>query len=272
MNEIKIFENKDFGKIRAQEINGEPYFVGKDVCMIFGDANHSRSLGRIYEEDKRYFEIIDKLGRKQNVVMINESGLYSLLFAMQPRKANNNGVSNAYPIEINERIEKLHKFKRWVTSEVLPSIRKNGGYIQNQENLSDDELMAKALLVAKNKINEKNMQIENMKPNYLLGKAVSGSNKSIEVGFLANILVQNGRKDLGRNNLFVWLRENGYLSSRKGADWNRPTYKSTSQDLLEVKENIIPHNNGYTTISFTPLVTPKGQKYFIDKFIYKGED
>lgn len=101
--------------------------MGKDVCTIFNDKNHTRSLGRIDPNDKRSLPITDSMGRKQNAIFINESGLYSLLFAMQPQKAHNNGVSNEYPIETQERINKLHTFKCWVTAEVLPTIRKTGG-------------------------------------------------------------------------------------------------------------------------------------------------
>ena len=128
MNKLQIFENTDFGTVRTVLIDKEPYFVGKDVCEAFNDKNHNRSLGRIDEEDKRREQITDVLGRKQEAVLINESGLYALLFAMQPQKANHDGVSDAYPIEVQERIRKLRRFKRWVTSEVLPAIRKTGSY------------------------------------------------------------------------------------------------------------------------------------------------
>lgn len=128
MNDLMIFSNPEFGAIRTVEINNEPWFVGKDVCAVFLDKNHNRSLGRVDDADKTVVPITDSMGRKQQVTIINESGLYALLFSMQPQKANNDGVSNAYPIEIQERIDRLRKFKRWVTSEVLPSIRKTGGY------------------------------------------------------------------------------------------------------------------------------------------------
>ena len=128
MSKIQIFESTDFGTVRTVLIDKEPYFVGKDVCEAFDDKNHNRSLGRIDEEDKRREQVTDVLGRKQEAVLINESGLYALLFAMQPQKANHDGVSDAYPIEVQERIKKLRRFKRWVTSEVLPAIRKTGSY------------------------------------------------------------------------------------------------------------------------------------------------
>ena len=128
MNELQIFNNEEFKEIRTFVKDNEPWFVGRDICSYFGDTNHSRTLSRVAEEDKEYAEIEDSLGRKQQTIIVNESGLYSILFSMQPQKANNDGVSDAYPIEIKERIEKINKFKHWVTSEVLPSIRKTGKY------------------------------------------------------------------------------------------------------------------------------------------------
>lgn len=122
---IQIFENGDFGTVRSMMINEEPWFVGKDVCAAFGDTNHNRSLSRVDEEDKLEHQIVDAMGRPQRVIMINESGLYSLLFTMQPQKANKDGVSDAYPIE---RLQRLKAFKRWITAEVLPALRKYGSY------------------------------------------------------------------------------------------------------------------------------------------------
>jgi len=131
-NKLQEFYKEELGKIRAIEINGVPWFVGKDVCNVFGDKNHIRSLSRIDAEDKIENEIIDSIGRSQRIIMVNESGLYALLFQMKPQKANKGGVSDAYPIKIQERIAKLKQFKRWVTSEVLPSIRKHGVYITDE--------------------------------------------------------------------------------------------------------------------------------------------
>lgn len=132
--EAKSFEpwNEEFRKVRTLNINGEPWFVGKDVCALFGDKNHKRSLGRIDNEDKKKVELIDSLNRKQIATVINESGLYSLLFSMQPQKAQNNGIPDEYPIEIQQKIEKIRRFKRFVTSEVLPSIRKHGAYFTSE--------------------------------------------------------------------------------------------------------------------------------------------
>lgn len=132
-NALQIFKNEEFGSIRTFVKNGEYWFVGRDVCNAFQDKNPNRSIGRIDDCDKRSLKIKDSLGREQNVTVINESGLYALLFAMQPQRANKDGVSNAYPIEVQERIEKLRRFKRWVTHDVLPTLRKTGSYSMNQQ-------------------------------------------------------------------------------------------------------------------------------------------
>lgn len=137
-NALQIFKNEEFGSIRTFMKNGEYWFVGRDVCNAFQDKNPNRSIGRIDDCDKRSLKIKDSLGREQTVTVINESGLYALLFAMQPQKAHNHGVSDEYPIEIKERIEKLRRFKRWVTHDVLPTLRKTGSYSMSpQENKPD---------------------------------------------------------------------------------------------------------------------------------------
>lgn len=128
-NSIEVFENPIFGQIRMVMVDDEPWFVGKDICEVFGDTNYRRSLSNIDDSDKGVSQI-DTPGGKQRMTVVNESGLYSLLFQMQPQKAK--GVSQNDSL-INERKEKLHKFKRWVTSEVLPTIRKTGGYVNNDE-------------------------------------------------------------------------------------------------------------------------------------------
>ena len=130
-NGILLFQHKEFGEVRTLNIDGELWFVGKDVCKIFGDSNHNRSLGHVEDEDKMMVELTDSLGRKQTATAINESGLYTLLFAICPQNAHHNGAPDEYPIEIQQRIEKLRRLKRWITAEVLPSIRKHGAYLTN---------------------------------------------------------------------------------------------------------------------------------------------
>lgn len=272
MNDLQIFNNKEFGNVRAVVVNDLPWFVGKDVCEAFGDTNYRRSLSNIDESDKGVSQI-DTPGGKQNMVVINESGLYSLLFQMQPQKAK--GVSQNDTL-INERIEKLHRFKHWVTSEVLPSIRKNGGYIAGQETMSDEELMAKALLVANNKIAErdkiieqKQARIEQMKPKEIFADAVATSHTSILVGDLAKLICQNGVQ-IGQKRLFVWLRDRGYLI-KSGSSYNMPTQRYIEQGLFEIKESNLVNPDGSVRITRTPKVTGKGQVYFVNKFL-KGDN
>lgn len=150
-NALQIFKNEEFGSIRTFVKNGEYWFVGRDVCNAFQDKNPNRSIGRIDDCDKRSLKIKDSLGREQTVTVINESGLYALLFAMQPQRANKDGVSNAYPIEVQERIEKLRRFKRWVTHDVLPTLRKTGSYsMSHQENKRDTQNDAILQVLMKN--------------------------------------------------------------------------------------------------------------------------
>ena len=134
MNNLAIFENEEFGTVRTMVIDENPWFVGKDICNVFGDKNHNRSLSRIDDCDRKIVPL-ETIGGRQNLVAVNESGLYALLFAMQPQKAHNAGKSHEYLHEIQERINKLRKFKHWVTSEVLPSIRKTGSYTLKNDNL-----------------------------------------------------------------------------------------------------------------------------------------
>ena len=249
MNDLQIFSNEEFGEVRTITKDGEPWFVAKDISDKLGYAQTSNMMKRIDDEDF----ISSKLdGMNMNSILINESGLYSAI--------------------IGSKLESAKRFKHWVTSEVLPSIRKNGGYIAGQETLSDDELMAKALLVAQNKIAErdsiiaeKNAQIEQMKPKQIFADAVETSRTSILVGDLAKLMCQNGVQ-IGQKRLFEWMRQNGYLI-KYGASRNMPIQKYIEQGLFEIKENSIQSPNGNVRLTITPKVTGKGQVYFINKFL-----
>lgn len=245
MNQIKIFENPEFGKVRTVEIDGKPYLAGKDVAEALGYANPQKAIRDHTDiEDRTVNESFTVNGTK--VILINESGLYSLI--------------------LSSKLESAKRFKHWVTSEVLPSIHKSGGYIAGQEQMTDSELMAKALLVAQKQIEERNAQIERMRPKEIFADAVSASQTTILIGELAKLIRQNG-VDIGQNRLFSWLRENGYLVKRKGTDYNQPTQKSANLGILTTKETIIAHSNGSTEIKKTVKVTGKGQQYFINKFL-----
>ena len=241
MNELQIFSNEEFGEVRSIVIDDEPWFVGKDVAKALGytDLNHS-ILDHVDEEDRRKEMIFDGKQNKETTI-INESGMYSLI--------------------LSSKLPSAKRFKHWVTSEVLPSIRKNGGYINNQENLTSEQILANAVLVAQNVIAEKDKQIERMKPKEIFADAVSASETSILVGELAKLIKQNG-VDIGQNRLFQKLRDMGYLTKK-----NYPTQKAMDLKLFEIVERTITAANGSTKITQTPKVTGKGQQYFINKFL-----
>ena len=220
-NSLQVFSNLEFGSVRSMVINNSPWFVGKDICQVFGDKNHNRSISRVDDEDKKQEEIIDALGRKQTAIFINESGLYALLFTMQPQKANNGGVSNAYPIEVNERIEKLHRFKRWVTSEVLPSIRKHGMYAV--DSLLNDPDLAIAAFTALKKEREKakvleetvaiqNQQIVEMKPKASYYDVVLNCKDLVAISVIAKDYGWSAKK------MNSYLKEKG-VQFKQGKIW-----------------------------------------------------
>ena len=247
MNEVQLF-NFENHEVRSLLINSEPYFVGKDVASILGYSNPRKAIAdHVDDEDKTDgVTIRDSIGRNQKPVLINESGLYSLV--------------------LSSKLPSAKKFKRWVTSEVLPALRKTGQY--QVKELSGSELMAKALIEAQNVLAAKDKQIEEMKPKALFADAVATSHTSILVGELAKILKQNGI-DMGQKRLFAWLREKGYLIKRQGTDYNMPTQKAMDLGLFEIKEGSYVNGSGVNITTKTPKVTGKGQQYFINKFLAK---
>ena len=244
MNELQIFKNEEFGEVRTVTIDNEPWFVGKDVAMALGYQNASKALADHVEEcDKLNNESLSSLGQRGGW-LINESGLYALIFG--------------------SKLESAKRFKYWVTSEVLPAIRKTGGY--RMQAPQGKELLALAVLEAQKTIEEQTTQIERMKPKEIFADAVATSHTAILIGDLAKLLKQNG-VETGQKRLFVWMRENGYLIKRKGADWNTPTQKSMEMGLFEVKESTVNNPDGSVRINRTTKVTGKGQQYFINKFL-----
>ena len=252
MNNLQIFDSPDFGQIRTIQQNGEPWFVGKDVAEILGYTNPSKALvDHVDDEDKLNNDSLSSLGQRGGW-LINESGLYSLI--------------------LSSKMPKAKEFKRWVTSEVIPAIRKTGGYIAGSENMTDAEIMAKAVLVAQSTIRQRDQRIKELesdvaaaKPKVLFADAVSASDSTILIGDLAKILKQNGH-NTGQNRLFQWMRENGYLVRRQGADYNSPTQRAMEMGLFAVKENTVVCPDGHIKVNKTTKVTGKGQQYFINKF------
>ncbi len=245
MNNLQIFKNEKFGEMRTVEINNIPFVCLADVCKILEIKNISDCKGRLKQDGVVTNEVIDNLGRKQQATFINESNLYKVIF--QSRKPE------------------AEEFTEWVTNEVLPSIRKNGGYIAGQETLSDDELIQKALLVATNKLKEREKQLEEQRPKVLFANSVETSATSILIGDLAKLIKQNGH-DIGQNRLFKWLRENGYLI-KSGERRNMPTQMSMDLGLFEVKERTVNNPDGSIRITKTTKVSGKGQVYFVNKFL-----
>lgn len=244
MNELTIFENPEFGQMRVINKNDEPWFVASDVCRALEISNNRDALNRL-DADEKDVALTDTLGGQQQMSIVNEPGLYSLVLGSRKPEAK--------------------AFKRWITHEVIPSIRKTGGYIAGQESLSDAELMAKALLVAQRTIEERNKQIEVMKPKALFADAVSASETSILVGDLAKLLKQNG-VDIGQNRLFRWLRDEKYLI-KSGERRNMPTQRAMDLGLFEIKETPRTLPSGEIHVDRTSKVTGKGQTYFINKFL-----
>lgn len=242
MHELKIFENAEFGQIRTTTINSEIWFVAKDISDKLGYAQTSNMMKRVDLEDFKS-SILDGMNMKS--LLINESGLYSAI--------------------LGSKLKSAKRFKHWVTSEVLPSIRKSGGYIAGQDQMSDAELIAKALIVAQKQIEERNKRIEEMQPKALFADAVSSSKTSILIGDLAKLICQNG-VEIGQKRLFEWLRNNGYLI-KSGDSKNMPTQRYIEQGLFEIKESNVMNPDGSIRITKTTKVTGKGQIYFVNKFI-----
>ena len=253
MNELQIFNSSEFGQIRTVTKDNEPMFCLGDLCKAL-ELTAKEVNRRLSDEVVSKHPIADTLGRMQETLFVNEDGLYDVI--------------------LESRKESAKKFRKWVTSEVLPSIRKSGGYIAGQEDMSDSELMAKALLVAQKQIEQRNLiieqqkaQIEADKPKTIFADAVSTSKTSILVGDLAKLICQNGYQ-IGQKRLFEWLRENGYLV-KGGSSKNMPTQRYLEQGLFEVKESSMQNPDGSVRITKTTKITGKGQLYFVNKFLNK---
>lgn len=242
--EIQTFESADFGAIRASTVEGEPWFVASDVCAALGLSQVTNSVKRLDDDERTLISI---KGRSVNAV--NEPGLYSLVLA--------------------SRKPEPKAFKRWVTHEVLPAIRRTGGYIAAKQDETPEQIMARAVLVAQDTIERQKKQIEELKPKALFADAVAASDGTCLVGELAKMLKQNG-VNIGQNRLFAWMREHGHLG-KTGSNRNVPTQRAMEQGLFRIKETAVTHSDGHVTINRTPKVTGKGQRYFIDAFAKGGD-
>lgn len=251
--EIQIFANDQLGEVRTLTKDGEPWFVGKDVAAALGYERPTKAiLDHVDDEDKDEVPIQDSIGRSQNTPIINESGLYSLV--------------------LSSKLPGAKQFKRWITSEVIPSIRKHGGYLTpdklEEVLLKPDTLiqLAQNLKAEQEKRKALEVKMEEQKPKVLFAESVEAAKTSILIGELAKLLKQNGI-NIGQNRLFEWLRNNGYLIKRQGSDYNMPTQRAMEMGLFEIKETTITHSDGHIHVSKTPKVTGKGQVYFVNLFV-----
>ena len=255
MSELQIFSSKEFGKIRVVERNGEPWFIGKDVAEALGYINTQKAvLMHVKQNHKADVPIWDG-SQNRNQVVIDEAGLYSLV--------------------MRAKTEKAEAFQEWVTSEVLPAIRKHGGYLtanKIEEVLSDPDTIIKLATAIKEERAARiqaELKLEEAKPKVLFADAVSASKTSILIGDMAKLLKQNGH-EMGQKRLFKWLREKGYLIKRPGADYNSPTQWAMEKGLFEIKETTVSHADGHVLITKTTKVTGRGQVYFVNLFAKKG--
>lgn len=246
MNELQIFQNSEFGEIRTVTVDDEPMFCLTDVCKVLELSNSRVVSARLDDDERCKLE----LPRQGETWFITESGLYTVILRSDKPNAK--------------------KFRKWVTSEVLPAIRQHGMYAVD-ELLDNPDIAIKAFTALKEE-KERNRALradnERMRPKEVFADAVAASHTSILIGDLAKLLKQNGI-DMGQKRLFVWMRDNGYLIKRKGSDWNMPTQKSMEMKLFEVKESTLNNPDGSVRINKTTKVTGKGQQYFINKFLGK---
>lgn len=251
MNNLQIFKNEEFGEVRTVRLNNEIYFVGKDVAAALGYAKPENAISTHVSDEDKTSTLIQGSGSnyKSKAIIINESGLYALIFG--------------------SKLPSAKRFKHWVTSEVLPAIHKHGVYAVD-ELLQNPDMAIKAFTALKEE-REKNKLLqadnERMKPKEIFADAVATSKQSILIGQLAKLICQNGHS-IGQNRLFQWMRDNGYLM-KSGNNYNMPMQRYVEQGLFEIKERSIANPDGSVKLTRTTKVTGKGQQYFINKFLRK---
>lgn len=243
MNDIQVFKNDQFGQVRAARgKNGEPVFVAKDICAIL-DLGNPRSSIALLDDDEKGVHSVDTPGGKQQMTTVTEPGFYKLV--MRSRKPE------------------AKAFQRWVTHEVLPALRRDGGYMVARDE-TPEQTMARAVLLAQQTIDRQRDRIAELEPKALFADAVAASDGTCLVGELAKMMRQNG-VDVGQNRLFAMLREDGYLGN-VGSNRNVPTQRAMDLGLFRIKETAVTHSDGHVTISRTPKVTGKGQQYFVKRY------
>lgn len=255
MNDIQIFENGEFGKIRATRgEDGEPMFVASDVAKVLG-YREAEKLTRLLDEDEKGTQILGTLGGSQTVSTITEAGFYRAVM-----------IRRSKFVKDDKARERVAAFQRWVTHEVLPAIRRDGGYMIARDE-TPEETMARAFVIAQATIDRQKSRIAELEPKALFADAVAASDGTCLVGELAKMMRQNGLT-VGQNRLFAMLREDGYLGN-VGGNRNVPTQRAMDLGLFRIKETAVTHSDGHVTINRTPKVTGKGQIYFIKRYCPK---
>ena len=254
MNDLQVFQNERFGAVRTVIREGQPWFVAADVCRVLELSNPTVAVERLEEDERAKLN----LGRQGEGTIVNEPGLYTLVLGSRKPEAK--------------------AFKRWITHEVIPAIRQTGGYVGNDDLFLQTYLpyadestkaMFRATLATINdqnrKIAEQSRKIEQDAPKVLFASSVEASSTGILIGALAKILRQNG-VEVGQNRLFERMRKDGYLISRPGSDWNMPSQRSMEAGFMRIKESTVTHADGHISVNKTPIVTGKGQVFFINKY------
>lgn len=253
MNELTVFNNEEFGEIRTMTIEGEPWFMAADVCRALDIGNSSQAISRL-DEDEKMITLISNEGNRRgnpNMTVVNEPGLYTLI--------------------LSSRKPETKAFKRWVTHDILPTIRKTGGYVNDTAQFVEsyfgqlDPGQKHALTMMFDESKRMSAQLKEQAPKVLFANAVETAHNSILIGDLAKIIRQNG-VDIGQKRLFDWMRQNGYLI-KGGQSKNMPTQKAMDMNLFEVKESTVNNPDGSVRITRTTKVTGKGQTYFVKKFL-----
>lgn len=252
MNDLTVFTSDEFGELRAVATNGTPEVIASDVARIL-EYPEANKLTRLLDDDEKGRQKVATLGGMQTMTTLNEAGFYR---AVMLRRAS--------CIKDAVARERVKRFQRWVTHDVLPAIRRDGGYIAAKVNEPPEVILARALKIADETMRRQKQQIEELAPRARFADAVAASDGCILVGSLAKIMRQNGL-NIGQNRLFERLRSDGYLCNF-GRSRNVPTQRAMDMGLFRIKETVIGHADGSTTIQKTPLVTGKGQAYFVERY------
>ena len=244
MNDIQKFTNEEFGTIRTVEQDGKVMFCGKDVATALGYTNPNKAL-RDHTRGERFVHPLETCGGTQQVQFITEGDLYRLI--------------------ASSKLPSAQQFESWVFDEVLPSIRKQGGYMTARADETPEQIMARALMLAKDTMDRQQREIAELRPKALYADAVTASDGTCLVGELAKMMRQNGVQ-VGQNRLFEWLRRDGYLG-KTGSNRNVPTQRAMEQGLFRIKETAVTHYDGHVTVNRTPKITGHGRVVLMNRYL-----